>query len=266
MTALPKGEPRVCAPLYRRIPRRREAVRPTTVYRTCAVSLLCHSEPVLTLAWESVPRARRRGIPLASLCEGGSAKRRRERRCTTAPSLLVRRGRCPHRPAAPAGAEHPSSPSVREGSALRADGGIVIDGRGRAPPLHTVFRWPFRRGRCPHRPAVFASYSGRAEPSALHSVYRASALFFLCHSEGAKRPWESVSFSCHQRPKAATYLCRFAAKARFDNRPNPRRVFPKGEARTDRKPSIITHHSAQEVLKPVVSSRPFGHFWGCGQK
>ena len=28
MTALPKGEPRVCDPLYKRIPRRREAVRP----------------------------------------------------------------------------------------------------------------------------------------------------------------------------------------------------------------------------------------------
>ena len=28
VTALPEGEPRVCAPLYRRIPRRREAVRP----------------------------------------------------------------------------------------------------------------------------------------------------------------------------------------------------------------------------------------------
>ena len=26
----------------------------------------------------------------------------------------------------------------------------------------------------------------------------------------------------NQRPKAATYLCHFAAKARFDNRPNPR--------------------------------------------
>ena len=33
-----------------------------------------------------------------------------------------------------------------------------------------------------------------------------------------------------QRPKAATYLCRFAAKARFDNRPNPRVRFPKGRA------------------------------------
>ena len=38
------------------------------------------------------PQARH---PLASPCERGSAKRRRERRCTTAPSLLVRRGRCP---------------------------------------------------------------------------------------------------------------------------------------------------------------------------
>ena len=33
-----------------------------------------------------------------------------------------------------------------------------------------------------------------------------------------------------QRPLAATYLCRFAAKARFDNRPNPRVRFPKGRA------------------------------------
>ena len=43
---------------------------PTHVYRTCTLPLPCHSEPVLTLAWESVPRARRRGIPPASLCEG----------------------------------------------------------------------------------------------------------------------------------------------------------------------------------------------------
>ena len=40
-----------------------DSVRSNTAQR-------CHSEPVLTLAWESVSRARRRGI-LASLCEGG---------------------------------------------------------------------------------------------------------------------------------------------------------------------------------------------------
>ena len=54
------------------------------------------------------------------------------------------------------------------------------------------------------------------------------ALFFLCHSEGAKRPWESVPVSCQQRPKAATYLCRSAAKARFDNRQPPEGVSKEG--------------------------------------
>ena len=28
----------------------------------------------------------------------------------------------------------------------------------------------------------------------------------------------------------------------------------------------MAQSAAQEVLKPAVSSRPFGHFWGCGQK
>ena len=36
---------------------------PTHAYRTRTLSLSCHSEPVLTLAWESAPRARRRGLP-----------------------------------------------------------------------------------------------------------------------------------------------------------------------------------------------------------
>ena len=29
---------------------------------------------------------------------------------------------------------------------------------------------------------------------------------------------------------------------------------------------VAARSGAQEVLKPAVSSRPFGHFWGCGQK
>ena len=63
-------------------------------------------------------------------------------------------------------------------------------------------------------------------------------------SEGAKNtniaPLQTIPGGksiINQRPKAATYLYRSAAKARFDNRPTPRRVFPKREARTDRKPS-----------------------------
>ncbi len=36
-------------------------------------------------------------------------------------------------------------------------------------------------------------------------------------------------FHVNQRPKAATYLCRSAAKARFDNRPTPQGGVSKGE-------------------------------------
>ena len=53
-----------------------------------------------------------------------------------------------------------------------------------------------------------------------------------CHWRGNPSP-----FLCLQRPKAATYLCRSAAKARFDNRPNPRRMFPKREGRSP--PSLV---------------------------
>ena len=61
--------------------------------------LRCHFEPVRRLAWESVPRARRRGTPKppsvrrpskASLCEGGGAKRRRERRAGQSPDPYAR--------------------------------------------------------------------------------------------------------------------------------------------------------------------------------
>ena len=38
-----------------------------------------------------------------------------------------------------------------------------------------------------------------------------------------------IPVSCQQRPKAATYLCRFAAKARFDNRLKPQGKVSKGE-------------------------------------
>ena len=46
-----------------------------------------------------------------------------------------------------------------------------------------------------------------------------------------RRHWRGNPFPFHvnQRPKAATYLCRFAAKARFDNRHPPRGEVSKGE-------------------------------------
>ena len=52
---------------------------------------------------------------------------------------------------------------------------------------------PYENAKC-----LCVIRAGGAEPSAPTSVYRASALFFLCHSEGAKRPWESAS----PRPQA----------------------------------------------------------------
>ncbi len=51
------------------------------------------------------------------------------------------------------------------------------------------------------------------------------------------RPYRRQKTFFKQRPLAATYLCRFAVKARFDNRLNYGRGFPKGRGRTGRKPS-----------------------------
>ena len=108
--------------------------------------------------------------------------------------------------------------------------------RGDAPQGY-LFRFASLRG---HRPLRKRKMSmrypcRRTESSAPTTVYRTQALFSPCHSEpvtdvtgvGIRSP-----FHANQRPKAATYLCRFAAKARFDNRPNPRRVFPKREGRS----------------------------------
>ena len=107
-----------------------------------------------------------------------------------------------------------------------------------------------------------ASHSGGADPSAPTSVYRASALFFLCHSEGAKRPWESVPVSCQQRPKAATYLCRSAAKARFDNRQPPEGVSKEGGPQ----PSLFGRFKGKRFLRKGGNRNPpflkpfFGYF------
>ena len=44
------------------------------------------------------------------------------------------------------------------------------------------------------------SLSGGAELLPLRTVYRPCTLSLTCHSEGAKRPWESVPFSYQRRP------------------------------------------------------------------
>ena len=155
---------------------------PTHAYRTRTLSLSCHSEPVLTLAWESAsPRPQARNLQ--------------------------------------------SLPCVKGGVARRATEGLSFRGRGRAPPLHTSADslCAIRAGGCGHPPLRnhrrrMRHTHGRTEPSRLHTVSRR----------------QNIS---NQRPKAATYLCRSAAKARFDNRPHPRRVFPKREGRSP--PSLV---------------------------
>ena len=80
-------------------------------------------------------------------------------------------------------------------------------------------------------PRYIGAYRGGVRPSAPTIVYHTCALSLPCHSEpvtdvtgsGIRSP-----FHANRRPLAATYLCRFAAKARFDNRP-PRGEVSKGE-------------------------------------
>ena len=111
---------------------------PTPVYRTRTLSLSCHSEPVLTLAWESAsPRPQARNLQ--------------------------------------------SLPCVKGGVARRATEGLSLPG-GTEPRPYTPST---------EIPCVIRFGAMWASPPT--SVYRASALFFLCHSEGAKRPWESAS-------------------------------------------------------------------------
>ena len=95
-----------------------------------------------------------------------------------------------------------------------------------------------RRGN-PHLPCVKGgqrealteglSLSGGAEPRpytpSIDSVYA------ICADGCTPRVFVPFPFLCLQRPLAATYLCRFAAKARFDNRLNYGRGFPKGRGR-----------------------------------
>ena len=67
---------------------------------------------------------------------------------------------------APAGAELPKPPSVREVATRSVDGGREKRERGGSghPPLRTVYRWSFRRGRCPHRPVCHGSAAASSLP------------------------------------------------------------------------------------------------------
>ena len=69
--------------------------------------------------------------------------------------------------------------------------------------------------------------------------------------------WESVPISCQQRPKAATYLCRSAAKARFDNRPPPVGVSKEGGTQ----PSLFGRFKEGGFSRGKGNRNPFPLEW-----
>ena len=189
MTALPKGEPRVCAPLYRRIPRRCEAVRP--------YARLPHLHLALALSFRASAHT---GVGIRS-------PRPQERNTLAAD--------CPKGHSAPAGAGYfcprrqkypktPFKPAVWK--SLRAF-------------TQYAFRPHFPRERCAMQISPKCCIASAPLSAAAFALKCKAAQFYVSTRKHLQK----------QRPKASTYLCRFAAKARFDNRPNPRRVFPKRE-------------------------------------
>ena len=103
---------------------------------------------------------------------------------------------------------------------------------------------------------------------------------------GARRPTEQTKLPRPSGPYL--HLPLLAASARFDNRQNGRTAHPafQGKSGSAQRSASVQHfgwfvicfvrvgctplqydiRGAAEVLKPQVSSCPFGHFWDCGQK
>ena len=187
-----------------------------TAYRTRTLSLSCHSEPspqtgrgnpyppFLPPSQREVSRPK--AVTEGEICRGSAA-------AYGAMWASPPTHRLPHphfvlilsfrasahtgvgiRIPAPAGAESPKPPLCKGRCRPQGDGGSVIAGRGRAPPLHTFIETCTHDGVWSRRPT---NYLRR----------------------------QNIP---NQRPKAATYLCRFAAKARFDNRQPPEGVSKEG--------------------------------------
>ena len=80
-----------------------------------------------------------------------------------------------------------------------------------------------------HRlPKSHASHSGGQTRPPLHPSTERPPCFFSVIPRARSACGNPSPVSCQQRPKAATYLCRSAAKARFDNRQPPEGVSKEG--------------------------------------
>ena len=110
-------------------------------------------------------------------------------------------------------------------------------------------------------PRYIGAYRGGVRPSAPTTVYRTCALSLPCHSEpvtdvtgvGIRSP-----FHANQRPLAATYLCRSAAKARFDNRP----PLPEGVSKEGGpQPSLFGRFKGKRFLRKGGNRNPSPLKW-----
>ena len=170
----------------------------------------CHSEPVLTLVVAirvPRPRARRRGTPKPPLCKG---------RWRKAPEGL--------------------SKGVFRAPAR---GTFALGGKSTQKRRSNLrFENPLRGFACCLSCSLLPRERCTSEISPKCCIVSASlfavAFALKCRAVQPCYLWQDCFYKW--RPKAATYLCREAAKARFDNRTKHRVGFPKGRGRN---PSLL---------------------------
>ena len=144
----------------------------------------------------------------------------------------MRRGGCPHPPAAPTGAEHPRGGLSKRIFRAPARGTFALGGKSTQKRRSNLrFENPFARL---HLPRILTAFATRTLcrgnfTEMLHCLCFSFRCRFCAEKQGCVVLCFMARLSFKQRPKAATYLCRFAAKARFDNRMNPGVGVSKGE-------------------------------------
>ena len=247
MTALPKGEPRACAPLYRRIPRWREAVRP--------YNRLSYLRLILALSFRVSDRRHWRGnpSPAPAGAESLSPSVREVARSAGWRDVDPLHPRC-----SSVGGDAHIAPHTAPAVSFRASAHTGVGIRSPRPQARNLQSLPCVKGGVARRATEELLSPGGAEPR----PYTRLPIAFApsVRADVGIRPYEITGGVCvirtggqsprapttayrqqkhfpKQRPLAATYLCRFAAKARFDNRLPPRRVFPKREGRSP--PSLV---------------------------
>ncbi len=189
----------------------------------CTGFLPCHSEPVTDVTGVGIrsPRPQARNTPRLSL-----------------------RGRCQRA----ALTEGLSKGIFRAG----ARGTFALGGKSTQKRRSNLrFENPFARL---HPPRILTAFATRTLcPANFTEMLHRHCFSFRCRFCSEMQGFTAMSKTLsNQRPKAATYLCRFAAKARFDNRPNPRRVFPKREG-THRPKAVEKEDSVKETHQGFLS-------------